>query len=104
LHVVLGVSSPFKPSKPSEALRDAEEFKGRLIAGSEDCIKVLDLEGRLLSMNEGGMQALEICDLAPLVNSSWIDFWQGADREAARAAVEEARIGGTGRLTWQRLC
>src|SRR5207249_7791574 len=71
-----------------EALRDAEEFKRRLIASSEDCIKVLDLEGRLLSMNEGGMQALEICDLAPLVNSSWIYFWQGADREAARAAVE----------------
>ncbi len=85
--------------RAEEALRDSEQFKSRLIAGSEDCIKVLDLEGRLLSMNEGGMQALEICEWAPLVNSSWIDFWEGADREAARAAVEKARIGGTGRFT-----
>src|SRR5438128_8278578 len=81
-----------------EALRDAEEFKRRLIACSEDCIKVLDLEGRLQSMNEGGMQALEICDLAPLVNSSWIEFWEGEDREAARAAVQSAGSGGLGRF------
>ena len=42
------------------ALRDAQEFQSRLIACSQDCIKMLDLEGRLLWMNEGGMQALEI--------------------------------------------
>jgi formate hydrogenlyase transcriptional activator len=84
--------------KVEEALRNAEEFQRRLIACSEDCIKVLDLEGRLLSMNEGGMQALEICDLSPFVDSSWIDFWQGEDREAAQAAVEAARNGGTGRF------
>jgi formate hydrogenlyase transcriptional activator len=80
------------------ALIASEEFRTRLIEGSKDCIKVLDLEGRLLSMNEGGMRALEICELAPLVNSSWIDFWQGGDRTAAHAAVEKARSGGTGRF------
>jgi formate hydrogenlyase transcriptional activator len=35
--------------RAEEALRDSEQFKSRLIAGSEDCIKVLDLEGRLIS-------------------------------------------------------
>ncbi len=49
-------------------------------------------------MNAGGMAVLEICDLKPLVGSSWIDFWQGADREAARAAVEAARSGKIGRF------
>src|SRR5258705_3702588 len=70
----------------------------RLIEASRDCIKVLNLEGRLLSMNAGGMEALEICDLAPFIGSCWIDFWQGADRDAARAAVEKARQGGVGRF------
>ena len=79
-----------------EALRKSEEFKARLIASSHDCIKVLDIEGRLLSMNEGGMEALEICDLGPFVNSSWIDFWEGDDHEAARVAVEVASRGGAG--------
>jgi formate hydrogenlyase transcriptional activator len=82
-----------------EALRASEEFKSRLIACSRDCIKVLDLEGRLVFMNEGGMQSLEICDLAPVLGNSWIDFWEGADREAARTAVEEANRGQIGRFT-----
>src|SRR5271170_2633507 len=85
--------------KAGQALRDADEFLRRLVASSHDCIKVLDLEGRLLWMNEGGMQALEICDLGPFLNSSWIQFWEGEDAKAAQAAVEAARKGGTGRFT-----
>jgi PAS domain S-box-containing protein len=57
-----------------EALRKSEELKTRLIASSRDCISVLDIGGQLLSMNEGGMEAREICDLGSVVNSSWIDF------------------------------
>ena len=81
-----------------EALRESEEFKTRLIEGSRDCLKVLDLDGRLLSVNAGGIAALEICDLGPVIGSSWIDFWEGADRDAARRAVETARTGGLGRF------
>ncbi len=51
-----------------EALRESEEFNTRMVEGSQDCIKVLDLDGRLLSMNAGGMAALEICDLGPILN------------------------------------
>jgi formate hydrogenlyase transcriptional activator len=85
--------------RPEEALRDAEEFLRRLIACSQDCVKLLDLKGSLLWMNEGGMKALEICDLGPFVNSSWIQFWQDEDAKAAQAAVEAAGKGGTGRFT-----
>src|SRR5258705_6494858 len=74
------------------------EFKTRLIEGSPDCMKVLDLDGRLLSMNAGGMAVLEICDLKPFIGAAWIDFWQGEDRMAAQAAVKTARNGGLGRF------
>src|SRR5580693_1161980 len=78
----------------SESLRASEEFRSRLITGSRDCIKVLDLVCRLLLEKKAGMQALEVChaDLSP--DSSWIDFWEGEDREASRAAVKEAVAGG----------
>jgi PAS domain S-box-containing protein len=76
----------------------SEDFKTRLIEGSPDCIKVLDLEGRLLSMNAGGMAVLEICDLKPFIGSAWVDFWQGEDRKAAQDAVNAARNGGMGRF------
>ncbi len=81
-----------------EILRVSEEFKTRLIEDSQDCIKVLDLEGRLLSMNAGGMQVLDICDFAPFCGSYWPEFWQGDFREAALSAVRQACAGGTGRF------
>src|SRR6266550_167240 len=87
-------SNPGRPESPPASA----DFRTRLIEGSPDCIKVLDLDGRLLSMNAGGMKVLEICDLTPFIGSSWIDFWQGADREAAQIAVKAARGGGMGRF------
>lgn len=82
----------------SDAGPAAESLRERLIEGCPDCLKVLDLEGRLLSMNAGGMTALEICDLTPVIGSPWVDFWQGEDRRHAVVAVETARAGGIGRF------
>src|SRR5689334_19077433 len=90
-------SSKVKSALPA-ASSEVAGFQERLIEGSPDCIKVLDLDGHLLSMNAGGMRALEICDLAPLLGSQWIDFWQGADHEQAAKAVATARAGGIGQF------
>jgi len=88
-----------KPLAPVSPPANADEsFTKRLVEGSQDCIKMLDLDGRLLSMNAGGMKVLEICDLTPFIGSSWIDFWKGADREAAQSALKAARSGGIGRF------
>jgi len=82
----------------AENLRKSEEFKTRLLACTRDCVKVLDLRGNLQFMNEGGMEVLEICDVGPFLNNSWIDSWEGDDRESARKAVETACAGGVGRF------
>src|SRR5438034_921531 len=89
---------PPEQATAQESSREGDEFTTRLIEGSPDCLKVLDLDGRLLSMNAGGMKALEICDFAPVLGSLWTDFWHGADRQAAQAAVRAAREGGVGRF------
>ena len=82
-----------------EALRRSEEFAARLIESSRDCIKILDLKGHLLSINAHGMTALEICNFGPLLGSPWVEFWDGNDREHAKAALEQARQGQVGRFT-----
>src|SRR5437870_366723 len=82
-----------------EALAQSEESKSQLIEWSLDCIEVLDLDGRVLSMNFGGMKMLEIRDFEPLKNSPWVEFWHGQDKEAAQAAVAAARNGDVGRFT-----
>lgn len=81
-----------------EALRASEAFKTRLIEGSLDCIKVLDLDGRLLSMNAGGMQALDICDFGPFRQALWPELWPAESHELVRHAVETARQGGVTRF------
>ena len=60
---------------------------------SVDCIKVLDLDARLLSMNETGQQTMEIDDLSVCENLLWPDFWQGEDRIQMEAALDRARAG-----------
>jgi PAS domain S-box-containing protein len=79
--------------KSAKALRQSEEFARRVIESSSDCIKVLDLEGRLLSMSKGGKNLLEIDDLTPYVNQSWVEFWKGNDHDAAQLAVARAAHG-----------
>src|SRR5208283_3596439 len=80
------------------ALRDSEEFKRRIIESSPDCIKVLDLEGNLLSMNSSGQRLLQIDDLTQYLNTSWIDFWQESDRTKVAEAVATARAGDKGQF------
>src|SRR5580698_555527 len=96
---IIAPSEETERKEAEHSLRDAEEFQFRLIARSQDCVNVLDLEGHLLWMNEGAMQALEIRESGLFVNRSWIQFWEGEDAKAAQAAVEAAQKGYTYRFT-----
>ncbi|MFA5238512.1 MAG: PAS domain S-box protein, partial [Phycisphaerae bacterium] len=82
--------------RTEDALRKNEEFTRRVIESSSDCIKVLDLEGRLLSMSKGGQKILEIDDMALYLNCSFIDFWKGKEREDCLEAIAKAKKGRTG--------
>jgi len=68
------------------------------LASSADCIKVLDLDGNLIFMSEGGKQVMEVGDFNAIHGCPWPDFWQGSLRDAAMSAVETAKRGGTGRF------
>lgn len=72
-----------------------EQFIESILASTRDCIKVLDLDACLLYMNKGGARELELCDVEAVRGTSWIEFWSGADRDAARAAFDAARSGIT---------
>ena len=95
---------PFPPGTAAggEAVREAipgdDAFIRRLLESATDCLVVLDLEGRLLSMSEGGRESWGIVDLAPRLRRSWIDWWQGDGHALAARAVGEAAGGGTGRF------
>ena len=78
-------------------LRESEEFNRSIVKSSPDCIKVLDLDGNLLSM-QSGQALLGIEDIQLFLNKSWLDCWSGEDRNAAQSAVKSATDGGEGRF------
>jgi len=83
-------------AQSEEAVLRGEEFSRRMIESSNDCIKTLDLDGRLEFMSEGGQNLLEIEDIGVYLNQSWVDFWQEPDRKAVLEAIRTAKEGGAG--------
>ena len=67
-----------------------------LIECSMDCIKILDLEGNLLSMSATGQRLLEIRDISRYLNRSWIELWAPEDQHCVREAVNAARHSAPG--------
>jgi two-component sensor histidine kinase len=70
-----------------------------VLAGCGDCIKILDLDGRLQFMSEGGKRVMEVEDFSRLKGCPWPDFWADAGNVHARAAIAAARAGETYRFT-----
>ncbi|WP_145012828.1 PAS domain S-box protein [Pseudomonas oryzihabitans] len=73
-------------------------FLRSILAASADCIKVLDLEGRLAYMNEGGQALMEVSDFNEIKGCPWPNFWEGEGHEEAKRALRAARDGQMGRF------
>lgn len=81
-----------------EGLADNADVLRSVLAGCGDCIKILDLDGRLQFMSEGGKRVMEVEDFGALKGCPWTDFWTGAGNVDARRAVETAKAGGVARF------
>ena len=64
-----------------------EEINRRIVGSTGDCVKILDLEGRLLYMNEVGLRMLELSDPGELLNRPITGFFEGEVRQAAEQAI-----------------
>jgi two-component sensor histidine kinase len=79
-------------------LADNDDVLRGVLDGCGDCIKILDLDGQLQFMSEGGKRVMEVEDFGKLKGCPWPDFWADAGNADARAAVETAKAGGTARF------
>ncbi len=95
--VIENITDVTARKQAEDFLRLSEEFNRSIIVSSPDCIQVLDLDGTLLSM-ESGQALLGIDDIRQSLNTPWINFWGGEDRDAASAAVRTAAAGGEGKF------
>ncbi len=86
-------------SDMDEVAARREALARQVFESSPDCVKVLDLEGRLLAMNVNGALAIEAADSNELVGTMWRDWWPDESQPAVREAVAEAVQGTVGRFT-----
>ncbi len=83
--------TPLPTPDPTLDLTDLQA----IIDSSADCIKVLDLDARVLSMNAGGMETMEITDFSVCRHLLWPTFWKGEARVQVEQALDAARSGQT---------
>lgn len=95
-HLVASGTDLTKWQAAEEALRESEEFNRQIIESSPDCIKLLDLQGRLRFMSEGGQKLLGITDVNQYLGMRYTDFWSKEDKPKVEAALSGAMAGGTG--------
>ncbi len=81
-----------------EGLLGNDDLLRGVLSGCGDCIKVLDLEGRLQFMSEGGKRVMEVDDFSILKGCPWPDLWQDEGNDHARAAIATAKAGSIARF------
>ena len=81
-----------------EALRSSEAFAQSVLQSSTDCVKVLDLEGRLQFMNRSGFEVMEVEDFELVRGRELEQLWPATMQGQIRGAVESARQGRTTRF------
>jgi len=86
-----GVAQAERPA-PKPGLADV------LLEITGDCVKLLDLKGRLLSMNGPGLCAMEVDDFGTIEGSRWSSLWPEAARPDVDAAVAAAADGAVARF------
>lgn len=75
-----------------------KDFIRSILSASDDCIKIIGLDGKLLYMSGGGQRVMEIDDFEQFKGCPWPDFWEGADRISAEEAVQSAAKGNSVRF------
>jgi PAS domain S-box-containing protein len=72
--------------------------RDQLIEACGDCVCVLDLTGRIISMNPEGQKRRGITRIGQILNTSWFELWPGDAAAKARHAIGQARMGQIGKF------
>ncbi len=85
--------------KAERTLHNSEELNRRILNSSSDCIKILDLKARLISINDAGLCLMEIDENSEYIGKSWLEFWPEASFADMRKAIKDAKCGLIGRFS-----
>jgi PAS domain S-box-containing protein len=95
---IVGNTRDISDRKQTEAsLRRSEAFNRQILETIPDCIKVLDLEGRILYMNSIGQDLFDLSE-ENYLNVKLVELWSGSDRQKLSQALNIAIAGQTSKF------
>lgn len=74
------------------------EFGKLIFNNSPGCLKILDLAGNLISMNENGRRILEVEDFEKIQGKPWVALWPIESHDALLNSLAVARKGERGQF------
>lgn len=75
---------------------DDNAFGRQIFESSPDCVKLLSIEGHVLTMNRNGLCAMELPNLSDVAGQPWKSLWPEGTRDEIDVALAAARQGRTG--------
>ncbi|QYF92204.1 PAS domain-containing protein [Massilia sp. PAMC28688] len=84
------------PSDHEPPALHAQSLGWQLFESSPDCVKLLSCDGRVVSMNQNGLCAMEIDDVSRLLGAEWKSLWPPESHQKIASALALAAAGGTG--------
>lgn len=87
-----------KPRRTQAALHESVALNQSMMESSADCVKLIDLDGRLQFMNKHGLAALKIGDPSRILGGNWAELLPLEERPKVEAAIHNARNGQIGRF------
>ncbi len=96
--LIAALSAAWTAAGARRLARREAEWRAALLDASHDCLKVLSLDGRILSINEPGLRKLGIEDFETVRGREWASLWPEESRAAVRATVARVAAGESVRI------
>jgi PAS domain S-box-containing protein len=65
---------------------------------SQDCVKVVNTDGIIMSFNPNGLQVMEIDNEKDVIGKEWLNFWNGELQDKAAEALALSKTGKLARF------
>lgn len=80
-------------------IETSELITRTILESRPDCLKVLDLEGRIQYMNYSGLWQMEIDDFSTFKNKYWYTLWGSENEALVKKSVDKALTGEPAKFT-----
>lgn len=83
----------------AQKIEKSEAFNRTILESSPDCLKVLDIKGRIQYMNFNGLCQMEIDDFSTIKGCNWCTLWGSENDSLVKGAIDKALTGETVQFT-----